>query len=202
MRKNTTKEEIFYKAIELFSQRGFKGTSMRDLAKSVGIHESSIYNHYKSKEEILDSILQFQLDGFKNTQEYLKEVEFLTKDLDDPVEIWLTGVGYFIQKLPQKTNDVSKVILNERFVNEQCGRFVLEKMFPEQKLLTKTILMGLHHRGLIKDCNFDMVASQYVYMIYGLEIENSLLMLDEDKIAIAHKNLIENIKFFIENLKN
>ena len=44
----TTKEKITETALDLFSQRGYDGVSVRDIARAVGIRESSIYNHFQS----------------------------------------------------------------------------------------------------------------------------------------------------------
>lgn len=52
----STKEIIYQNAINLFYEKGYHNLGMRDLAKSVGIKASSIYNHYKSKEDILMDI--------------------------------------------------------------------------------------------------------------------------------------------------
>ena len=57
--KSNNKERIFDVSIDLFSEHGYDGVSIRQIAKEVGIKESSIYNHYKSKEstkevEIID----------------------------------------------------------------------------------------------------------------------------------------------------
>ncbi len=57
MQKKDTKNEILIKSLELFSVNGYEGTSIRDIAKEVGIKESSIYKHYKNKQDIFDSIL-------------------------------------------------------------------------------------------------------------------------------------------------
>lgn len=53
----TTKEKIVEIALELFSQRGYDGVSVRDIAQAVGIRESSLYNHFKNKRAIFDSIV-------------------------------------------------------------------------------------------------------------------------------------------------
>lgn len=55
----TTKEKILETALELFSQRGYDGVSVRDIAREVGIRESSIYNHFDSKRAIFDGIVDF-----------------------------------------------------------------------------------------------------------------------------------------------
>ena len=55
----TTKEKITETALELFSRRGYDGVSVRDIARAVGIRESSLYNHFESKRAIFDGIVDF-----------------------------------------------------------------------------------------------------------------------------------------------
>jgi len=52
-----TKTEIFNAALTLFSEKSYHGASIRDIAKKIGKRESSIYNHFSSKEEILTDII-------------------------------------------------------------------------------------------------------------------------------------------------
>ncbi len=56
-----TAEKIFDAAIDLFAQRGYVNVTIRDIASTVGIKESSIYKHYTSKEQILQKIIQYPL---------------------------------------------------------------------------------------------------------------------------------------------
>lgn len=51
-----TKERILEAAISLFSERGYGGVSIRDISREVGIKESSIYNHFSGKQQILEEI--------------------------------------------------------------------------------------------------------------------------------------------------
>ena len=53
----STKETIINKSLTLFSEKGFEGVSMREIAAAVGIKAASIYNHFKNKEEIFSSII-------------------------------------------------------------------------------------------------------------------------------------------------
>src|SRR5215471_6190707 len=50
-------------AVELFNERGYDGTSMRDLAARLGIAKSAIYHHVTGKEELLSLALDRALDG-------------------------------------------------------------------------------------------------------------------------------------------
>lgn len=52
----TRKEHILIAAAELFRDRGYAGTSMRDLARAVDLQVSSLYNHIKGKQELLQDI--------------------------------------------------------------------------------------------------------------------------------------------------
>ncbi len=52
-----TRQKILEMSLELFSQRGFEAVSVRDIAGAVGIRESSLYNHFKGKRDIFDTLL-------------------------------------------------------------------------------------------------------------------------------------------------
>lgn len=57
-REKNTKERILEEALKLFSQSGYMGTSMNDIAKKTGVTKAALYKHYTSKQEILDSIVE------------------------------------------------------------------------------------------------------------------------------------------------
>jgi len=63
-RKMHTKSEILATAGELFSERGYHGTSMRELAKALNMRGASLYSHINSKEEILWEIVNEVADQF------------------------------------------------------------------------------------------------------------------------------------------
>jgi len=53
-----TKEKIIYESLNLFSTKGFDAISVRDIANAVGIKASSLYNHFKNKQDIFDTIIE------------------------------------------------------------------------------------------------------------------------------------------------
>ena len=54
-----TKWDIFEAAIELISDNTFEGISIKDISSKVGIKPASIYNHFRSKDEILETIYRY-----------------------------------------------------------------------------------------------------------------------------------------------
>ena len=53
----TTKERILEEALGLFSQNGYDGTSMEQIAELVGIKAPSLYKHFKGKGDIFNTLL-------------------------------------------------------------------------------------------------------------------------------------------------
>ena len=56
-KKASKKDFILLRASAMFREKGFPATSMRDLAEAVGIEAASLYNHIKSKSDILQEIV-------------------------------------------------------------------------------------------------------------------------------------------------
>jgi AcrR family transcriptional regulator len=56
------KEEIIQAAMKLFAQKGYHATSMQEIAEQCGMAKGSIYNYFKSKEEIAVSIFRYHYD--------------------------------------------------------------------------------------------------------------------------------------------
>jgi AcrR family transcriptional regulator len=58
------REAILEAAISLFGKRGYAGTTMRDIAKEVGVLPGSLYAHISSKETLLDEIVELGIESF------------------------------------------------------------------------------------------------------------------------------------------
>ncbi|MBK9568595.1 MAG: TetR family transcriptional regulator [Chitinophagaceae bacterium] len=86
-KKASKKDIILLKASAMFREKGFPATSMRDLAESVGIEAASLYNHIRSKSEILQEIVfriandcNIHLDSLEETNSTsIKKIESLIR---------------------------------------------------------------------------------------------------------------------------
>lgn len=68
--KTSRRDELLAIAADLFARRGFKNTTVRDIADAAGILSGSLYHHFDSKESMVDEILStFQAELFRAYEE-------------------------------------------------------------------------------------------------------------------------------------
>jgi AcrR family transcriptional regulator len=52
-----TRETVLDVALDMFAEKGFHGTSLKDIASVVGVRDSALYHYFASKEELLNAVL-------------------------------------------------------------------------------------------------------------------------------------------------
>ena len=77
----TKKQVVFEAATQLFREKGYKAASMRELAERVGLKQaSSLYNHFKSKEIVLQKIC------FENADKFISGIDSIERKNISPAE--------------------------------------------------------------------------------------------------------------------
>jgi len=144
------KEKIFNVSIDLFSQYGYDGVSIRQIAREVGIKESSIYNHYKSKESIMDSILKYYIEQMISEDIPIDQAsENLDKSFD---YFYRAGLEAFSSQLrDEKMSKITRIIFIESYHNEKIRDF-LKKSILEDAITGWINLFDLmKYKKLIRD---------------------------------------------------
>ncbi|MBL7862935.1 MAG: TetR family transcriptional regulator [Cyclobacteriaceae bacterium] len=100
------KEQVIRSAAELFREKGYAASSMRDLAQKLGIEAASLYSHIKSKEEILQSLCFDMATEFRKS---LAEVE--KKNVTAGEKLRLGIIGHI--QVMAKDLTASAVFMNE-----------------------------------------------------------------------------------------
>ncbi|MEO9964399.1 MAG: TetR/AcrR family transcriptional regulator [Reichenbachiella sp.] len=77
--KKTKKQIIIEEAATLFREKGYSATTMRDIAAKVGVEAASLYNHIKSKEQILSKIC------FSLADTYTSKMNLIVATDDTPI---------------------------------------------------------------------------------------------------------------------
>lgn len=57
-----TRERILREASKLFARKGYTGTSTREIAAAVGVRQPSLFHHFASKREILETLLAYSVE--------------------------------------------------------------------------------------------------------------------------------------------
>lgn len=75
-KKKKCEDAIFRTAMELFTEKGYEQTTIRDIAEKSEVAVGTLYNYYKSKSDILMSMLSFHRESIeRNANQYLVELE-------------------------------------------------------------------------------------------------------------------------------
>ncbi len=111
----STKERILDAALDLFTEKGFDGTSLREIAERLGVTKAALYYHFASKDDILMA-LHMRLHDFGK--------EALSLMTEEPVtlEVWGTLLdGIVGQMLAQR----------KIFLMHERNQAALEKLHRE-----------------------------------------------------------------------
>ncbi len=118
-RPATRKEQIVHVAAELFSQRGYPATSMRDIAEKMEMEAASLYNHIASKEEILFTICFSMADQFISAIDEVNDIYF------NGEEKLRLAVKNHVQILTNKLPEAHVFLREWRHLNEEnLSRFI------------------------------------------------------------------------------
>ena len=126
-----TKERIFDIAIGLIAKNGFENVGMREIAGEAGINVASIYNHFPSKEELLDAIYQYfrvhRLDNRKSIDRIKIIIE--TGSALEIVTILGDTAFEFEEKMAVRMILIPKIILMRIFSDPKANRFFLHEWY-------------------------------------------------------------------------
>ena len=91
------RKRILEAAEKEFLEKGFKGASMRSIAKEAEVGLSNIYNYFRNKNEILVEVLTPLLDAFDEMIEEHNSPKYLSKDIFTSEEYQLEHTERFVQ---------------------------------------------------------------------------------------------------------
>ena len=114
--KGTRREELLAIAAELFAQRGFKNTTVRDIADAAGILSGSLYHHFDSKESMVDEILStFQERLFAEYDEIVASDLDPRKKFEAVIQASFDAIHHHHAEVAIYQNDAAYLAENPRF---------------------------------------------------------------------------------------
>ena len=138
------KKQILQVIAHLFASRGYHNTSMREIARELGMNQSSLYHYFKSKEEALFKLMNDAMDDALPTLE-----EICTADLSS--EDKLNTVLGFYTRYYAGDQDRLILLVNEKNTLSEPYRSRLVQKERRYVRLFKGIFKDLADQGRMKE---------------------------------------------------
>jgi AcrR family transcriptional regulator len=163
---NNTKERILAAALDMFSQKGYEGTNIRELTASLGLVKSSMYKHFKSKEEIWNSLLDNMIVYYNErfgSPEHLPPVPDSTEEL---VNMTMRMAEFTIHD--ENVIKTRKLLTIEQFRDDRARDLATKHFLTGLKDMFTQIFRGMMDKGLIRQDDPEMLAFAYTTPISSL----------------------------------
>jgi AcrR family transcriptional regulator len=147
--------ELLAIAADLFADRGYVATTVRDIADEAGILSGSLYHHFDSKESMIDEILSTFID------QTLSSYEAVIAEGEGPKETFEGLVRTSLESMVDSRSEILIYQNEARFLAAE-PRF---KYLPEAHRKFEKIWTGVLNKG-IKSGEFrDSIDSRLVYRL-------------------------------------
>ncbi|HEX5861305.1 MAG TPA: TetR/AcrR family transcriptional regulator [Nocardioides sp.] len=134
----TRRSELLEIAAGLFAEKGFKNTTVRDIADAAGILSGSLYHHFDSKEAMVDEILStFQEELFGRYDEVLASGDDARTKIERAVRLSFEAID-------QHRHEVA-IFQNEA---DYLGSFERFGYLAERHAQSRDVWMTLLHEGV------------------------------------------------------
>jgi AcrR family transcriptional regulator len=158
------RHEIFHQVVNVFVKKGFHETSMREIAEAAGLGKSSLYDYFKTKDEILVYFFEDQLNDLTNeAQKVALQNLSADKRLHQIMEI-------YIESLQANKNLFLKLTQESQRLKPQSQKQVQEKRYAYQDLVRALIDEGIRE-GIFRKVNSLLAARLLISgmssVIYG-----------------------------------
>ena len=201
--KTQTKDKIFDTALDLFSKKGHDSVSVRTIASEVGIKESSIYNHYSSKKDILMSILNYFEEYFKGNPLDDENIRKLLEE--NPEEFYHQGSEMFKQQIfEEKILKIMKLIFVQMYQIDEVKEFFLREILGGSTDFWSDVFEILIQKNVIgSDCNPNKLAEMYfgfsmfklweIFLKYD-DFPKAEIEIMFDEVEEYHKFLLDSVR--------
>lgn len=112
----TRREELLRIAADLFASKGFRNTTVRDIADAAGILSGSLYHHFDSKESMVDELMRtFQAELFAAYDEILASSDDARTKLERAVRLSFETIERRGAEVAIFQNEAATLGTSERF---------------------------------------------------------------------------------------
>ncbi len=150
------REEILEAAAQVFADKGYESTTTHDIAEAVDMGESTLYNYFQNKRDILLEIIDLkraELDEFLGQIDQVEDREGLLQLIDQAMLIWLSRVHFTRTMVGEAWRDAEIfAMLQDR----------LERLFNLIKAYLDRRLEDGHFRPIQTDLTARMILGMFI----------------------------------------
>ncbi|WP_203335858.1 TetR/AcrR family transcriptional regulator [Nocardioides limicola] len=144
--------ELLRIAARLFAEKGFKNTTVRDIADAAGILSGSLYHHFDSKESMVDEILSsFQDELFGRYDEVLSSDADARAKIDAAVRISFETIDSHGHEVAIFQNDADYLGGFDRF------GYLAERNVQSRQVWMTLLTEGIESGALRRDLDIELV---------------------------------------------
>ena len=164
---SSTRDRILETALDLFSQYGYSGVSIRDICGYVNIKESSLYYHFTNKQAILDEIINKFEANASLLMARLEKSLSISFDYSDFNSFENVCVYFFEEYLMDDyCNKVMRLLIIEQFNNEETRKIYDEWMFDKPLRFFAKVFFVLSDMDVIKNNDSAALAVRFYSPIF------------------------------------
>ena len=161
-----TKERILSAALEMFSQKGYEGTNIRELAASLGLVKSGIYKHYESKEDIWNALLDRMIAYYGERFGSPERLPPVPDSLEEFMAMTMRMVNLTIHD--ERIVMTRKLLTIEQFRDDRARDLATKHFLTGLTEMFTQIFAGMMDKGLIRRDDPAMLAFAYTSPISAL----------------------------------
>ena len=195
--RSGTKLKILKVSTTLFSELGYKGASVRKIAKEVGIRESAIYNHYKSKEEIF---LEVAKDIF-NSPFSVNNTDIKESAMKGKAFLQNFTMQYKLLTFDKSNEKMFRLLMIELFQNKELReQFMSEFHDKNVKILSEAFFIMMQN-SLIRSQDPMMISYEFLSTLFYMRLQVTLMRFDNDSTTAISTQFEKHVEFFWESIR-
>jgi len=192
----TTKEKILDAALELFSQKGYKGTGVRMISSKVGLRESALYNHFKNKEDILNTIVSTLsssslslINGDRSLEESAKKGKKFLREF---------ATSFKLLSYDDKAEKFFRFMMIELMQNKNLRDIFLNEFHQSHLKILSQAFFIMMQEGMIRSSDPMLMAREFLAPLFFYRMQATLLRLDGLSTTTVATLFEKHIDFFWE----
>ena len=163
---NNTKERILEAALELFSQKGFAGTNIRELSASLGLVKSGIYKHFESKEAVWNALLDRMIAYYGERFGSPENLPPVPESSEELIRLTMRMVDFTVHD--EKIVMTRKLLTLEQFRDARAKALATKHFLTGLTQMFTPVFQGMMDKGLLRLDDPEMLAFAYTAPISAL----------------------------------